>query len=180
MSSLNETFLAAEIKKVLESLASSTDQEIIYGKCIKSGKSEIIICKTKEQWQDVKIEDENLNNLSRIIQGKVIKDKCSKDILVCQELKTTNCNDSPEDVEKYMKDLIRSAKIAPISTSVEVLVCNKLVCFDKKVHDTDKRELECRVLQVKELLGHTEPSTAHVKNSLDQAVSDESGTENTK
>lgn len=146
----------ADVLKELEKLNTYSDDEILFCKAIRTGRTEILICRSKKQWETMQIEEENLDKIARIVRGRLIKEKCAKDTLVCQEVKFDDCDHSKEGQERQMKELISKARIPPV-TSVEVIVSNKLVCFEKNHTDSNKRELECRIVQVKEVIGYNEP-----------------------
>lgn len=142
-------YVAAAIQKKLEKLHTGSDEGVLYCKAIRTGKTEILICKTKKEWKCTKIEDENVKKINRIVGGKLIKDECNKDALICQEIKFDDCDHSKEEEERKMHEMISKARLSPIIKPTTVFVDNKVVCFEKK--QNDKLQLECQLMQVKEL-----------------------------
>lgn len=154
---------SAKLEKQLEKLKLCPDNEILFCKAVKNGKSEILICKTKEQWECVNHEDEDIDKIARILTGTIIKDECNNDVLICQEIKVNDCDTSKESQENKMKEMLRKARIPPKRTKLAVYSSNRLLCQEKCNNNSDKKEIECRIVRVKELIGspHEISSTQH-------------------
>lgn len=151
--SFTKMLLSAEVQKELKNLRTCSDDQILFCKAIRTGQTEILICKTKEQWESSNIEEENVDKIYRIVKGRLIKDRCNKDVLICQEVKLIDCDQSSEKQERQMKEVLRRARSPTKPIPIEVIISNRLLCFEKIQKGSDKRELECRMVKVKELVG---------------------------
>lgn len=157
------------MEKELEKIKSLPDNEILFCKAVKTGQTEILICKTKEEWECTKIEDEEIYKIARVLRGIIIKDECKRDILVCQEITVNDCYESKEELESQMKEMLRKARLPQKQTKIEVYVSNRLLCRQKSNNGSGNKEIECRILQVKELVG----SPLEISSIQQQEISDE-------
>lgn len=121
-------------------------------KTIRTGDTEILICRTKNQWEFTEIINADIGDFPRFLRGILVKDKSNKDVLICEEVKTNEIRKSKEEQEQEMKEMLRKARALSNHAPMEVVISNKLVCFENSRQDADVKELKCQMMQVKELV----------------------------